>query len=78
MPLRSGDAAIHHVTQRLSTLFPSIDPIVVTGIVRDSCRLFTGHPHPEFVPILVEETARDRLRVEVETQPHTPNPSDRR
>ena len=39
--------------------------------------LFTDHQDPEFVPVLVEETARYRLPVEVETQPHTATGSGR-
>jgi hypothetical protein len=71
MPHATDNAAIHHVTQRLSRLFPSVQATVVAGAVRDSYRLFTGHPHPKFVPILVEEMAQDRICMHVETQPRT-------
>ena len=39
-----------------------LDPAVVQRIVQDTHARFAGHPR-EFVPILVEDSARDRLRV---------------
>jgi len=55
--------AIEHVAQRLSRHFPAIDPSVVRRVVRDMYQRFDAHPTREFVPILVEEAARDRLTV---------------
>ena len=40
-----------------------LDPDVVQRVVRETHRRFDGHPTREFVPILVEDSARDRLRV---------------
>ena len=40
-----------------------LDPAVVHRVVQDTYRRFDGHPTREFVPILVEDSARDRLRV---------------
>ena len=40
-----------------------LDPAVVQRVVQDTHRRFAGHPTREFVPILVEDSARDRLRV---------------
>ena len=40
-----------------------LDPAVVQRVVQDTHRRFAGHPIREFVPILVEDSARDRLRV---------------
>lgn len=62
----TGNATTHRVVQRLSVLFPSVDPLVVTGVVLDSYRLYVDHPNPNSVPVLVEETARDRLRGHLE------------
>ena len=55
--------AIHRVAQHLSARFPHIPPTVVSRVVRETHDSFADHPTREFVPVLVEETARDRLRV---------------
>lgn len=55
--------AIHHVAQRLSVRFPHIEPGVVSQVVSEAHEGFADHPTREFVPLLVEETARDRLSV---------------
>jgi hypothetical protein len=55
--------AIEHVAQRLSRHFPAVDPAVVRQVVQDIYHRFDAHPTREFVPILVEEAARDRLTV---------------
>ena len=60
---RAEDAAIAHVVQRLSAQFDMLDPAVVQRVVEQTHRRFAGHPTREFVPILVEDSARDRLRV---------------
>ena len=54
---------IEHVAQRLSRHFPAVDPAVVRRVVREMYDRFDAHPTREFVPILVEEAARDRLTV---------------
>ena len=56
-------AAIAHVAQRLSVRFPDIAPTVVARVVRETHDRYGAHPTREFVPILVEDAARDRLRV---------------
>jgi hypothetical protein len=61
LEVMSSDAeriAIDHVAQRLSARFPTVDPVV-----HEAHRRFQAHPTREFVPILVEGTARDTLRV---------------
>jgi hypothetical protein len=55
--------AIAHVTQRLSLRFPNIAPVVVSRVVRETYDSYGAHPTREFVPLLVEDAARDRLRV---------------
>jgi len=60
---RAERAAIDHVVQRLSAQFSMLDPAVVQRVVREVHARFAGHPTREFVPILVEDSARDRLRV---------------
>jgi len=63
--------AVDHVAQRLSRQFPGIDPAVVRQVVREMHHRFDAHPTREFVPILVEEAARDRLTV-MPGQPRSP------
>ena len=60
---RAERAAIARVVQRLSAKFSMLDPAVVQRVVQDTHARFAGHPTREFVPILVEDSARDRLRV---------------
>jgi hypothetical protein len=60
---RAERTAIAHVVQRLSAQFSMLDSAVVQRVVRDTHARFAGHPTREFVPILVEDSARDRLRV---------------
>ena len=60
---RAESAAIAHVVQRLSAQFSMLDAAVVQRVVQDTYARFAGHPTREFVPILVEDSAGDRLRV---------------
>jgi hypothetical protein len=55
--------AIAHVAQNLSVRFPNIAPTVVARVVQETHDSYFDHPTREFVPILVEDAARDRLRV---------------
>jgi hypothetical protein len=59
---------------RLSAQFAALDAALVQQVVRDTRRRFDGHPTREFVPILVEDSARYRLRV----TPTRSNPRRRR
>ena len=63
MTSASEHAAIDHVAQRLSAQFCSLDVGLVARVVWDTHRHFDNHPTRDFVPILVEDAARDRLRV---------------
>ena len=56
-------AAIDPVAQRLSRQFSSLDTAVVARVVWDTYRHFDAHPTRDVVPILVQDAARDRLRV---------------
>jgi len=60
---RAERAAIDHVVQRLSAQFGMLDPAVVQRVVQEAHARFADHPTREFVPIMVEDSARDRLRV---------------
>jgi hypothetical protein len=49
------------VQERLEARFPDLDPTVVEAAIRVCAAEITG-PVRDFVPLLVERAARDRLR----------------
>ena len=53
-------AALDEVQERLSQRFPELEPDVVEAAVRVAHSQLTG-PIRDFVPVLVEHIARDRL-----------------
>ena len=55
--------AIARVQQRLSAQFPDVPAAVVGRVVNEAYERFVDHPTRDFVPVLVAESARDRLRV---------------
>ena len=63
MPAESERPAIDHVAQRLSRQFANLDSNVVARVVWDTYGHFDAHPTRDVVPILVQDAARDRLRV---------------
>jgi hypothetical protein len=56
-------AAIDYVAHRLSRQFTNLDTALVARVVWDTYRHFDAHPTRDVVPILVQDAARDRLRV---------------
>ena len=63
MPTEPEHSAIDHVAQRLSLQFANLDTNLVNRVVWDTYRHFDAHPTRDVVPILVQDAARDRLRV---------------
>jgi len=59
----AGRNVIDQVAQRLSAKFPGVDPAVVNRVVREKYQHFNAHARRDFVPILVEDSARDLLRI---------------
>ena len=55
--------AIDHVAHRLSRQFGIFDAALVARVVWDTYRHFDAHPARDVVPVMVEDAARDRLRV---------------
>jgi len=53
--------ALAGVLQRLSERFPDLDPALVEAAVRVSHHELRSNPIRDFVPLLVEHAARDRL-----------------
>ena len=52
--------AMAEVRERLEARFPDLDPTVVEAAIRVSSASLTG-PVRDFVPLLVEKAARERL-----------------
>jgi hypothetical protein len=63
MPSDLERSTIDHVAQRLSRQFANLDTDLVNRVVWDTYRHFDAHPTRDVVPILVQDAARDRLRV---------------
>ena len=53
--------AVAGVLDRLEEQFPDLDPAMVEAAVRLACTEPTGNPIRNFVPVLVEHTAKQRL-----------------
>jgi len=63
MPTEPDSSAIDHVAQRLSRQFGHLNIELVAKVVWDTYRHYDEHPNRDVVPILVQDAARDRLRV---------------
>ena len=63
MPSEPERSAIDHVAHCLSRQFANLDTDLVNRVVWDTYRHFDAHPTRDVVPILVQDAARDRLRV---------------
>ena len=64
--------ALAGVRERLRERYPDLDPALVEAAVRVSHLELTGNPIRDFVPLLVEHAARDRLAFAI----HNPSPAD--
>jgi hypothetical protein len=63
------EEALKQVTERLSTKFAQVDAAHVEAVVNDTASHFASASVRDFVPVLVERSARDRLREELDRQP---------
>ncbi len=61
MDARHEQVAVAAVQDRLEEQFPALDPAVVEAAVRLAHTQMTDSPIRDFVPVLVEHAARDRL-----------------
>jgi hypothetical protein len=62
----SEQTIIEHVVARLTTRYPAMSQSTVASVVHDVHARFDGRPLRDFVPLLVERTAKrelDRLHV---------------
>lgn len=63
--------ALDEVEERLAARFPELDPAIIEAAVRLSYAELTG-PVRDFVPLLVERAARDRLSFATRRAPAQP------
>ena len=56
------DAAVEHVVERLTEAFPSVPSQVVADTVTDIHDEFADAPVRDFVPVIVEHDAKEKLR----------------
>jgi hypothetical protein len=62
VPSESEVRAVESLITRLAGRFPDVPADSVRQIVNASWDEFTGTPIRDFVPVLVERSARERLR----------------
>ncbi|WP_203230680.1 three-helix bundle dimerization domain-containing protein [Agromyces humi] len=58
------DRAIDEVVSRLSEKFPALSPEYIKGVVDEELHRFDGGRVRDFVPVLVERAAKQRLKAE--------------
>ena len=54
--------AVDQVIERLAGRFPEFGRVEVESVVRDAVANFEGAPVRDFVPVLVERSAKNRIR----------------
>ena len=64
MPDADEDKAIQAVIDRLAERFPDQDPDRIAAVVSEAHAKLAGNPVRDYVPVLVEHDARDRLQAE--------------
>ena len=57
-------ALVDRIPDRLAVHFPAIGLARIAEVVEEEYRRFDGRPIRDFVPVLTEHQARDRLRAE--------------
>ncbi|MDZ8171959.1 three-helix bundle dimerization domain-containing protein [Microbacterium xanthum] len=68
-PARDEDVAIDHAIDRLAERFPSVARTRVEQIVDEERRRLDGGRVRDFIPVLVEHEAKERLRREAVPAP---------
>jgi len=63
---------IAKVIDRLTDRFPALGRTQVEQVVEETHRLLEGNPIRDYVPVLVERTAKDRLRRMMAGDPAVP------
>jgi hypothetical protein len=58
----SEERSVEEVIDRLGTKFPDVDRATIQGIVAEEHDAFDGRPVRDFVPVLVEKRAKQRVK----------------
>ncbi len=66
--------ALDDVRSRLQQRFPHVDSAIIEAAVRSAHTELTGRVR-DFVPVLVEHVARDRLSILTVDAPRQPDPA---
>lgn len=54
--------SVEEVVDRLTTKYPGIDRLEIERIVAEEHQAFEGRPVRDFVPVLVEKSAKQRVK----------------
>ena len=54
--------SVEEVVDRLTTKYPDIDRLEIGRIVAEEHQAFEGRPVRDFVPVLVEKSAKKRVK----------------
>lgn len=54
--------AVGEVVDRLATKYPGVDRSVIENIVAEEHQTYEGRPVRDFVPVLVEKSAKKRVK----------------
>lgn len=58
----SEQRSVEEVIDRLGTKFPDVDRATIQSIVAEEHDAFDGRPVRDFVPVLVEKRAKQRVK----------------
>lgn len=61
-PEESERRSIDDVVERLTAKYPAVDRDEITAIVHAEYEAFDGKPVRDFVPVLVEKSAKKRVK----------------
>ena len=54
--------SVEEVIDRLTKRYPDVDRLEIVQIVAQEHQAFEGHPIRDFVPVLVEKSAKKRVK----------------
>ena len=56
------ERSVEEVIDRLAQKYPDVERAEIETIVAEEHRAFDGHPVRDFVPVLVEKSAKKRIK----------------
>ncbi|WP_123955561.1 three-helix bundle dimerization domain-containing protein [Frondihabitans sp. 762G35] len=69
MDTSGEDQSVEQVIGRLSAKFPAVSREHIQDVVNQEHQMFAGNPIRDFVPVLVERQAKNRLKKEFANTP---------